>query len=56
MEKLAILLQALYGIVSANIRIDEEEYAMFDILPEFRQGCMLSMMLLDFILDCILRQ
>jgi len=42
--------------VSAIIRIDWKDSVMFEILTGFRQGCILSPILFNVGLDCILRQ
>ena len=54
--KILRLIENLYSTVLACIRIDGEETEWFKIKTGFRQGCILSPMLFNMVLDYILRR
>ena len=54
--KLLRMIENLYSTVSACIRIEGEETEWFQIKTGFRQGCILSPLLFNMILDYIMRR
>ena len=54
--KIIRIMENLYSTVLACIRIDGEETEWFKIKTGFRQGCILSPMLFNIILDYIMRR
>ena len=55
-QKIIRLVENLYSIVLAKIRVEGEESDWFQIETGFRQGCILSPILFNIILDYILRR
>jgi hypothetical protein len=55
-KKIIRMIESIYSTVSSCIRIEGEETDFFEIKTGFRQGCILSPILFNMVLDYIMRR